>query len=457
MNVCLRLLTLPLLALLPAAFMSAQTPVVSTSTVYGRVLCADTNGPARFGRVYLKSTQGGGMGDDITHRIQAMAAKGQGHAAPKPLTDEHKRAQAAATRNMNHASDLLQGTTIGLDGQYSFAHVKSGTYYVHVSFPGYIDPLEQFSDDDLASTDPAVHARVVARVPVVTVSGTDSAHVDLTIDRGASVSGRLLFDDGTPASGWMVTMVRPNDADELDETSAAMTQALMLGGSILAAKTDDRGDYRIAGMPRGEYAVRASLNATDTGVSATNMADSGTGINLVVYSGSAFRHADAKPFTVTAGENRTGVDLTVPSSKLHTIIGHVYAKADDHALSSGQVSLTSKDNDAIRFRATIRDDGSFHYEYLPPGTYTLKVDSAADVHTTGTSSLMGMTIPKQDTLRKYGEASTDVILRDTDVDSVRLTVAQTDWTPPAKKPGPDVDPGAALGGILGGLLSGDDK
>ena len=155
---------------------------------------------------------------------------------PEEFTEEQKRAQAAATRDMNRASDLLQGSTIGLDGQYSFAHVRPGTYYVHVIFPGYIDPLEQFSDEELASTDPAVHSRVAASVPVVTVSGTDSARVDLRIDRGSTVSGRLLFDDGTPAPGWMITVIRPKNSDEFNSTSSAVAQALMQSGSALAAK-----------------------------------------------------------------------------------------------------------------------------------------------------------------------------------------------------------------------------
>jgi hypothetical protein len=463
MKIAIRTMTFSMLGLLllSRTGYAQQAAAASTSTVSGHVICSDTNRPARFGKVLLKSTQGGGFGDDFTKRLQAMAAKESakgGKDAPKPPTDEDKRTMAMAARTMNRATDMLNASTIGLDGAYSFAHVKPGTYYVHVLFPGYVDPLEQFSDDDLASTDPAMIAKIKASVTMVTVSGTDSARADLRLERGASVSGRVLFDDGSPAVGWIVTVVDAKAPAEAESAqSAAMTQALMQSGAIVAGKTDDLGQYRVAGLARGEYVVQASFHATGVGVSATNMGEGGSGIGLEVYSNGTFNRADAKGFTVSAGENRAGVDVTVPFHKLHNVTGHVYAKTDEHPVNSGQVTITGKANTGVSAKASILADGSFHYDYLPPGTYTVKVDNAADARTTGTTNLMGMSIPKQEILRKYATDQTEVVLSDADVDTVKLTVAQTDWTPPVKKPGKEVDPGAALGGLLGGLLGGDDS
>jgi hypothetical protein len=95
---------------------------------------------------------------------------------------------------MDQVTDMLNSSTVGLDGSYSFAGVKPGTYYVHAMFTGYIDPFSQFSDEDFASTDPAVRARL-AQLATVTVTGTDSAHADLRLERGAAVAGRILYDD----------------------------------------------------------------------------------------------------------------------------------------------------------------------------------------------------------------------------------------------------------------------
>ena len=445
----------------PALFAQSgaqQTPYVVGSTVSGHVTCGDTGGPARFAKVLLKSATPNHTGEDfmksIQDSIQKSAAKsGESVPAAKPMTEEQKRAMANAAKGMNQATDMLNSSTVGLDGSYSFAGVKAGTYYVHAIFAGYIDPISQFSDEDFASTDPAMRARI-AQIPTITVTGTDSARVDLQLDRGSAISGRILYDDGSPAAGWTLSVIGHDAPDsDVDASSVMMAQALAMSGAAQISKTDDLGHYRISGLTAGDYALRASLIATPIGISATNIGDGGSGINLAVYTGNTFSRADAKSITLIAGEEKMGVDITVPARSLHNIVGHVFAKSDSHTLNMGDVALTSKSNPSLHLKAAIRDDGSFHFEYLPGGvTYTLNVEDAADGKTTGSAgSIFGISIPKQEILRKYGTDSTDVSLSDADVDTVRLTVAQTDWTPPPAKAGStDANPGDLLKGLFGG-------
>jgi hypothetical protein len=454
---------------LPAILVAQQTPYVVGSTVTGRVFCADSNAPARFAKVLLKSTQGDHSGEEFmkrfTDNLQKIAAKNTDNSSSKtdaPIPADKQKALDAGAKGMTLALDMMNATTVGLDGGFSFSGVKPGTYYVHVLFGGYIDQYAQFTDEDFSSTDPAVRARL-AQIPTVTVSGTDSAHAEVRLERGAAISGRILYDDGSPAAGWALSVVKPgSSASVADSANAAMSQALAMSGAAQLSKTDDLGRYRIAGLAPGNYAILASLTAPSPGINATNIGDGGTGINLAVYSGSTFSRSDAKALFVAAGEENTGGDITIPSHALHNISGHVYAKSDAHTLNVGEVKLTSKTNAALQMTAAIRDDGSFHFEYLPSGiTYTLNVDSAADGKNGPPSAgFMGMNLPSPEILRKYGTDSADVSLGDADVDSVRLTVAQTDWKPPVKKPGaPDVNPAELLNGIFGAAAGavGNDK
>ena len=438
-----------------------QSPYVVGSTLTGHVICGDTNAPARFAKVFLKSTAPDHTGEDFMKRIEenmqkAAAKNGQQPTPVKPPTEEQQRARAAAARSMSQATDMLNASTVGLDGAYSFAGVKPGTYYVHAVYSGYIDPFDEFSPEELDSTDPAVHARILAKVPTITVTGTDSARADLRLDRGAVVSGRVLFDDGTPATGWLLSVIKPKSVEEDSSALAAnMTQLLALGKGSPIPMTDDVGHYRIAGLPAGDYILVATLHATALGISASNFADGGSGISLTVYTGNTFSRTDAKSFNLIAGDEHSGIDITIPAHSLHNIIGHVTAKTDGHALNSGDITLTSKDNPTLHLKAAIRDDGSFHYEYLPPGVYSIKVEEAADSKTTGPAgSLMGLAIPKQEITHKYGTATTDIVLGDADIDSVHLTVAEISWTPPEKKSGAE-----GTGGLLDGILGGasDDK
>jgi hypothetical protein len=424
--------------------------------VTGHVFCGDTDAPARFAKVLLKSTEPSHAGADFMKMIQGnmqkAAAKSGDAAAVKPPNEEQKRAMAAAAKGMDQATDMLNSSTVGLDGAYSFSGIKPGTYYVHAIFAGYIDPFGQFSDEDFASTDPAIRARI-AQIPTVTVTGTDSVRVDLRLERGAAVSGRILFDDGSPAAGWTLSVIKPGTNENAsDAVQAAMNQSLALSGAVQLTKSDDLGHFRITGLTPGEYAVRATMIAPSIGVTAGNIMEGGSGINLTVYSGSTFNRADAKPITVAAGEEYSGAEITVPSSSLHNITGHVSAKSDGHTLNTGQVALTSKSNPALHVIAAIRSDGSFHFEYLPSGiVYTLTTADAADGKITPSANpgFMGLNMPNTEILAKYETGSTDVLLGDADIDSIQLNVAQTDWKPSPNKPNtPSVNPGDVIKGIL---------
>ena len=450
------------MALLAAAGICAvsqgqQTPYVVGSTVTGHVFCADSNAPARFAKVVLKSTEGDHSGEDFMKRfqdnLQKMAAK-SGAAAPaaQPLDEDKKKAMAAASKGMTQALDMMNASTVGLNGEFRFAGVKPGTYYVHAIYPGYIDTFAQFSDEDFASSDPAIRARI-AQIPTVTVSGTDSANAELSLERGAAISGRLIYDDGSPAAGWTLSVIKPGTPDSASEAAtAAMNNALAISGAAQVSRSDDLGRFRITGLIPGSYALRAFLNAPSIGITASNIGDGGSGINLAVYSGDTFSRADAKAVAVSAGEEHSGEEITIATHALRNITGHVYSKSDAHTLNTGSVALTSKSNPALHQMAAVRDDGSFHFEYLPGGiTYTLTVGDAADGKNTpaATPGFMGINLPNTEILRKYGSDTTDVLLGDADVDSVRLTVAPTDWKPSPKKPGAnDVNLGDLFKGIV---------
>lgn len=445
-------LTTLLVALTSAATAQQQTNYVTGATINGHIYCGDTNAPARFARVILKSTTPSSFGSDFVKNLEkqmAKSSKEQGDDAPKPLTDQQKRSMAAATRGMDRAADLMNASTVGLDGSYSFSNVKPGTYYVHVLYAGYVDPLAGISDDDLASTDPAIHARL-ARIPLITITGTESAHAELRIDRGSALNGRILYQDGTPAPGWLVSVVTAKDTDDVAAASeAVMSQALAMGSGMPVFKTDDRGEFRISGLVPGDYILRASLNATAVGVSASNIADGGSGINLAVYSGDTFSRADAKPFHLGAGDDQSEIVINIPSQKLHSIVGHVQSNEDGHALNGGNVMLSSPDLLAFGASAAIRDDGSFHFDYLPPGKYTVAVGDAADVtHKPAKSNFMGMNIPDTKILRKYSSTTTQVVLADSDVDNIRLSVAPTKWVPSDEKPTAAPKPGDILNNLF---------
>jgi hypothetical protein len=86
------------------------------------------------------------------------------------------------------------------------------------------------------------------------------------------------------------------------------------------------------------------------------------------------------------------------------------------------------------------------------------VNAAEGKNIPGANSFMGMKIPKQEIMHKYGSDTTDVMLGAADVNTVRLNVAQTVWSPPVKKPGnTDITPADLLQGVLGAIPSGTNQ
>ena len=469
-----RVLTL-CLALCLASYSSAQQPPVQPgATLSGHVYCGDTNVPARFAKVMLKSTGPSAPGDDIFGALSAIGdeASGGGKNGGKPRMSAEEAAQqkeqlAAASKMFAAMSDMLYNATVGIDGTYTFTNVKPGTYYVHATVAGYVDPFSSIAPDDLTSQDPAVKKRVASLVTVVTIDGNSSARADLRLERGASVTGRVVYDDGSPAAGWTVRPVHPTPAGPnpfaaLGVDASDLDFAHISENSI----TDDTGRFHISGLSSGDYILQARLVTATLGTSAANpLGGSGIGaaaggigggasilgdrmgLRLTVYSGDALRLADAKPVKLGAGEDRTGVDITMPLHALHSIGGRVVSKADGRPVNSGTVELTAqdaagKDDASIHLTATIRSNGTFRFDYVPgPFTFTLKVANAKELQAAPAeppaadskagddgempSVLLGMAAAgKTKTIHTYGPATATVALAGDDVDGVALSVPE---------------------------------
>ena len=99
---------------------------------------------------------------------------------------------------------------------------------------------------------------------------------------------------------------------------------------------------------------------------------------LIVYSGDATRKSAAASFKLSPGEERTGEDITLPLSKLHTISGVVTAAGDGHPINSGNLALMSPEDKELVTDAEISSDGTFHIEAVPEGSYTLRILGAHD-------------------------------------------------------------------------------
>jgi hypothetical protein len=387
-----------LAALLVTVTLHAQTPtLLPTGTVSGHVVCADTQRPARFATVILL---------------------GVPSATPTPRPDPKASSaqQMAAMRSSMNSMKLVQ-TQTDVDGAFISSSVNPGDYYVFASVPGYIQPRNLVEAAIDAGADPA---KSIPGVPQIHVTADHISQAEVSVERGAAVSGQLRWDDGSPVTRVIMSLIPPgpNKRKDLPPEFAMLSIASATGGGGGITFTDDLGQYRIAGVAPGDYLVKAVLT-TRSGFAmqggAMNLAGAMGAQTLTVFAPAAFHQKDAKPITLHATEEHTGADLSFNLSGLQTISGTVSSAEDHHHLNAGSLKLEDASDKAFTRTGSIDPNGSYSLTFVPPGTYTLSVSDASDEAPSTKSSPGLLSFNQTDTLRSYQDANKTVVVLDSAV------------------------------------------
>jgi hypothetical protein len=212
-------------------------------------------------------------------------------------------------------------------------------------------------------------------------------------------------------------------------------------GAIIS---DDRGHYRIGGLDKGKYAVKAELPTHQMiqGPDGSASLHSSDGDALTVYSGGVLREKEIKPIEVGAGEDVDGIDLVFPIDNLHVVSGTVTAKTDNHPINGGGVILSDPNTKAMLRHAKIEEDGSFKFNYVPEGQYELKITRAGDTDKNAPQSAMVQMMNPQ-YLKKYQDATVPIEVK---IDQTGIVVQLADEPPagtPAKPPAKSTTAGSA--------------
>jgi hypothetical protein len=352
---------LPIILLAGLARVACSQKPPALGTVSGFVFCSDTNTPARLASVALR---------------------------PFP-----------AAKSNTAASDSRESVEVrtvqtSIDGSFSIPQVAPGRYYVLATMEGYISPLASMgiSEKDLLELDEATRTKLLTLVPTVIVEPNLGASVNVSLQRGAAVAGTILFDDGSPASGLSVSLLTRKQGKWVPIQIGSMDSF------VHGATTNDRGSYRISGIPAEEQCVvevRLTLSSSRNFYSTTGMAMNDTGTYaLSVYSGDAMRPASAKPFALKLGEERPGEDIVLPLSKLRKVQGVVAFQRDGHLLNRATLSLEFADDKSPAGKTKIADgETSFSFPFVPEGDYILRVTDAADVRFEDVSNGPGVVPP----------------------------------------------------------------
>ena len=310
--------------------------------VAGHVTCADSRTPCRFASVTIQS-------------------------APAKNTSSG----AAQEKTHSYAADT------GLDGAYAIKDVAPGEYYIQAVQAGYLSPYDLAGNE--TAGDPSLAAKAAEIVlQRFSVAAGQTATVNVLLSRGASLSGTVRYEDGGFAIGVSIDLMRKDGAGKWQpyRLTNGLGDLARLG---FGPKTDDKGRFYAPGLPPGTYAVQMSLPSTamlletiagtqSLGIKVTQ------GGALRVFYGDVYRLKDAKTIELHESEQRTEIDIDVPTSGMYTVKGLVTPKQDARDTAAGKVRLLDPDNQEVLREAFIEPEGDFSFENVTKGSYLLRIE-----------------------------------------------------------------------------------
>ncbi len=355
--------------------------------VRGNVILADTQRPARFAEVQLLRKPDASEIDKDGSVIQVW---GTGKAGPQQVV-------------------MVNGRT-RLDGSFTIGRVPVGEYYVVAVVAGYLPPWSRVKD----KTEAKDLSKVMANVPVVRVTTDRVAEANVRLERGGVIGGRVQFEDGSPVVG-MFLQAEP--VLGLDDVGSAKFGPLgnLSANFAFNLRTDDDGRFRLPGLRPGKYLVKVqvemegSSKAVSMGNGGTSFGGRNGGARMAFYFPGKLKKSAAKEVEIKEGEQRLDLTLDIDLAALHHVEGRVVAKEDQHAVNHGRVKLTDTGEKEFSLSADVMPDGTFHFEYVPAGTYSMDV-SGADVDDPEPLTFD----TKQTTLRGFAPVKMDVIVGDHD-------------------------------------------
>lgn len=311
----------------------------ATGVVTGHVYLSDSHLPARMAYVTL------------------LPVGGEDAVGAKPVVS---RAEAQA----------------GLDGSFVLRNVLPGPYYVVAVKPGYATPvpLSYLDSDDFANAPKDLKSVLAATFTPVLVSPNRTSTAEVILTRGAVISGTVRFDDGEPATEANVSILRKDKSGKWSQFETV--QGLFGAGT----QTDDQGNFRLTGLPPGEYLLRTTLalggaHVSAPGMDATNEPD----YRWDIYLGDGIRPRDARTITLKEGEESQGNTIEIPLARLHSISGTILSLETGAPIPHAEIELHTSDDDSTCTTTSINSaTGQFHLPYVVEGEYTLKVTNASD-------------------------------------------------------------------------------
>jgi hypothetical protein len=231
------------------------------------------------------------------------------------------------------------------EGRYIAGGLAEGRYVVSVMLKAFVaaDNSEDFVQGRTVTID----------------AGEAREKVDFTLIRGGVITGKVIDEEGSPLIANRVQLYTLDEEGQKHEYARSVYELL---------ETDDRGVYRVYGLPPGRYIVGAGGEGGGDMLRAS-------GKFARVYHPEALDEKQAKIIEIKEGSEASDVDIRLASAiKTYEAAGRVIDKETGKAVPRIYIACALKpvdDRTASSYSATTITDGqgNFKLNGLPPGRY----------------------------------------------------------------------------------------
>jgi hypothetical protein len=369
-----RVVTLSILVLLAITIQALpqQAPAAGTGIIEGAVVRADNGRPIVGAQVQLS----------IAPIAQAGAA----------------RSLALAEATAAQRPGMLQPVVTGADGKFTFKDILAGSYRVAATADGFVrQEYGQLTTNGQGR-------------PVFVIAGQALKDISVRLIATATVSGRVLDETGQPATGAPVQLLRP--------VYSAQGRNLQ---SVGFASVDDRGDYRVFGVPPGRYYVLAGTPPGGARGAVTNARFS------MVYYPDAGDVAQAVPVDAkSAAEARA--DMKVRRlTRTYRVRGRVIDATGAGLPANLTINLiyrflntSGSAGSALGFNPAA---GAFEIQNVFPGEYLVQASTPAQAPVQGLETDATALAARQAAQATRPTALASIRVVDADVENVLLTLS----------------------------------
>lgn len=327
----------------------------------------------------------------------------------------------------------LTGLTDG-SGNFQIKDVPAGIYYAFVNAPGVISPLA-YADFSKSRTEGFGDATDEFQ-PIIT-NGLTDIDVQIPAKRGGAISGRVMYSDGDSAIGVKVEILRKVKERFLPVISNFSSIVALMGGGGGSFQTDDRGVYRFAGLPAGEYIVKVTENASHSdnptrGYNSFEDSMFGGGYSLLtMYYPDALKTDKAQIINVTLGQEQSEINVTIPDRDLYTIEGKIVAAKDKMPIKNAKVYLKrDSDNtfsifDEISKRqqsGSTDERGNWSFKEIPKGTYNLVVEPPDNRYDTEEGGYISNQMPNNPPKPKWANKTQEIAVESKNLSEIIVEI-----------------------------------